>query len=70
MNLGLRLVIIPAFLVSVFYAVAMESEDGICSEAHDKLEHWRYRGKGVVFLVRPNGQGRSGSNVFVAGTLP
>jgi hypothetical protein len=30
MNLGLRLVIIHAFLVSVFYIVAMESEDGIC----------------------------------------
>lgn len=27
-------------------------------------------GQDVVFLVCPNGQGRNGSNVFVAGTLP
>jgi hypothetical protein len=27
-------------------------------------------GQDVFFLVCPNGQGRSGSNVFVAGTLP
>jgi serine protease Do len=36
----------------------------------DKMQSTLKSGQDVVFLVRPNGQGRNGSNVFVAGTLP
>ena len=36
----------------------------------DKVQSSLKSGQDVVFLVRPNGQGRNGSNVFVAGTLP
>ena len=36
----------------------------------DKVQSTLKSGQDVVFLVRPNGQGRNGSNVFVAGTLP
>ena len=39
-------------------------------KAFDKLQSSLKSGQDVVFLVRPNGQGRNGSNVFVAGTLP
>ena len=39
-------------------------------KSFDKVQSTLKSGQDVVFLVRPNGQGRNGSNVFVAGTLP
>lgn len=39
-------------------------------KAFDKVQSTLKSGQDVVFLVRPNGQGRNGSNVFVAGVLP
>ena len=38
--------------------------------AFNKIQAGLKSGQDVVFLVRPAGQGRNGSNVFVAGTLP
>jgi serine protease Do len=38
--------------------------------AFNKVQSELKSGQDVVFLVRPAGQGRTGSNVFVAGTLP
>jgi serine protease Do len=39
-------------------------------QTFSKVQSTLKSGQDVVFLVRPNGQGRNGSNVFVAGTLP
>jgi serine protease Do len=39
-------------------------------KSFDRVQSSLKSGEDVVFLVRPNGQGRNGSNVFVAGTLP
>jgi len=39
-------------------------------KSFDKVQSTLKSGQDIVFLVRPNGQGRNGSNVFVAGTLP
>jgi serine protease Do len=36
----------------------------------NKVQSTLKSGQDVVFLVRPAGQGRTGSNIFVAGTLP